>query len=79
MADMDNTPLSPAEQPFEAIPRPTGSCELSIMKVRVLCSLCQFPCSVQDPSLNYISFKRCRNAPDDTRSLHLCGGIPARH
>lgn len=31
--DMDNTPLLPAEQPFQPIPAPSGSCELSILKV----------------------------------------------
>lgn len=34
MTDMDNTPLKPSEQPFEALPVPTGTCSLSFLKVR---------------------------------------------
>lgn len=33
MSDMDNTPLIAADQPFEPIPTPAGSCTLSVMKV----------------------------------------------
>lgn len=33
MADMDNTPLKPSEQPFEPLPTPKAVCELCILKV----------------------------------------------
>lgn len=33
MADKDNTPLKPSEQPFEALPVPKGACSLSFLKV----------------------------------------------
>ncbi|KAK9893728.1 hypothetical protein P389DRAFT_174556 [Cystobasidium minutum MCA 4210] len=36
MADMDNTPLKPSEQPFEALPVPAGTCKLSFLKTGTL-------------------------------------------